>query len=195
MESAVTEQDQPGRPRDDRIDRSALRVTAEMALVMSYGELSLTAIAKEARTSRAALHRRWNSKAELVLEAFVANTAAVVDHDTGSLRGDLESLTRQNAELFTSPRHRGLAIAALDALGDLGLDYPGIPQPRTDTISSIFERAAGRGDLPEHASPEVVTQLLAGAVLFRSVVLNEPLSDDDISDLVTAVLGASRTSV
>jgi len=178
-----------GRPRDDRIDRAVLRVAADMAATIPYGALSLRSIADEARTTRAAIHRRWPSKAHLIVDAFTSKTGQVADVDTGDLRGDLESLTRQNVELFSSTANRGLTLAVLAALGDLGLDYGGMPQPRNASIEKIFERAAERGDLPTTVAPGLVTQLLAGAVLFRTAVLNLPTDDATVAGLVDAVLG------
>ena len=106
-----------GRPRDDRIDRAVLRVAADMAATIPYGALSLRSIADEARTTRGAIHRRWPSKAHLIVDAFTSKTGQVADVDTGDLRRDLESLTRQNVELFSSTANRGLTLAVLAALG------------------------------------------------------------------------------
>ncbi len=179
-----------GRPRDDRIDRAVLDAAIELCLDRPYGRVTLAEIARRARTSRNAIARRWPTKAHVVRDAFMLHNSRLDVRDTGSLRGDLMALTHQNLELFSSPNHKGLTLAALAALGDLGLDYPGIPQPRRHSIAAIFERARQRGDLPLGVDPIAVTQLLGGAILFRSVILDQPTSPTDVATLVDTCLGS-----
>ncbi len=183
-----------GRPRDDRIDRAVLDVVTALCLDRPYGQVSLAEIARQARTTRNAIARRWPTKAHLVLDAFLHHNRRLDVRDTGSLRGDLIALTHQNLELFSSRNHRGLTLAGLAALGDLGLDYPGIPQPRQHSIAEIFERARQRGDLPPTVDPIVVTQLLAGATLFRSVILDQPTSPEEVAALVDTCLGSAASA-
>ena len=70
-----------------------LAVTLELLQEHGYDRLTLDAVATTARASKATIYRRWPTKAELVLAAFVEGTRQVaVDPDTGTLRGDLLKL-------------------------------------------------------------------------------------------------------
>src|SRR5262249_15121552 len=84
----------PWSPRECEL----LAVTLELLQEHGYDRLSLDAVATTARASKATLYRRWPTKAELVLAAFVEGTRHVaVDPDTGTLRGDLLKLGEQIA--------------------------------------------------------------------------------------------------
>ena len=82
------------RPRveGDREDE-ILEATLELLLDVGYDRLTMDAVARRARASKATLYRRWADKPSLVVDAMVrAKHAPHVDsHDTGSLRGDLVS--------------------------------------------------------------------------------------------------------
>ena len=79
----------PWSPREAEL----LAVTLELLQEHGYDRLTVDAVATTARASKATLYRRWPTKAELVLAAFVEGTRQVaVDPDTGTLRGDLLQL-------------------------------------------------------------------------------------------------------
>ncbi len=65
---------QSGRPRDPRIDAEVLAATRDMLVEVGWDQLSLRAIATRAGVSRAALSRRWPSKAHLVLDSILGST-------------------------------------------------------------------------------------------------------------------------
>src|SRR3954447_18445688 len=76
----------PWSPRESEL----LAVTLQLLQEHGYDRLTVDAVATSARASKATLYRRWPTKAELVLAAFVEGTRqAAVDPDTGTLRDDL----------------------------------------------------------------------------------------------------------
>src|SRR3954471_7139207 len=73
-----------------------LAVTLELLQEHGYDRLTLDAVATTARASKATLYRRWATKAELVMAAFIEGTRQVAANpDTGTLRGDLLALGEQ----------------------------------------------------------------------------------------------------
>ena len=72
--------------------RSSTR-PCDLLLEVGYDRLTLDAVARRARASKATLYRRWEGKPSLVVDAMVRAKQAphVEEHDTGSLRGDLVS--------------------------------------------------------------------------------------------------------
>src|ERR1700728_3985107 len=80
------EQPSPWSPRETEI----LEVTLRLLQEHGYDQLTIDAVAAEARASKATVYRRWPSKAELVLAAFIEGIRQVaVPPETGTLRGDL----------------------------------------------------------------------------------------------------------
>ena len=76
-----------------RRETELLAVTLQLLQEHGYDRLTLDAVAATARASKATVYRRWPTKAELVLAAFVEGIRQVaVAPDTGTLRGDLLQL-------------------------------------------------------------------------------------------------------
>jgi AcrR family transcriptional regulator len=74
------------RPRVEGQRKDEILDAAVTLLMVGYDGLSLDAVAKKARASKATLYRRWESKAHLVLEALARVEASrhIVARDTGS---------------------------------------------------------------------------------------------------------------
>ena len=69
-------------------DRAACG-TLQLLQEHGYDRLTVDAVAATARASKATVYRRWPSKAELVLAAFIEGIRQVaVPPETGTLRGD-----------------------------------------------------------------------------------------------------------
>src|SRR3954463_15118569 len=82
----------PWSPRETEL----LAVTLELLQEHGYDRLTLDAVATTAHASKATLYRRWPTKAELVMAAFIEGTRQVaVEPNTGTLRGDLLRLGEQ----------------------------------------------------------------------------------------------------
>ena len=79
----------PWSPREAEL----LEVTLRLLQQEGYDGLTLDAVAATARASKATVYRRWPTKAELVLAAFIEGVRQVaVAPETGTLRGDLMQL-------------------------------------------------------------------------------------------------------
>ena len=92
IRSSDGDAESPWSPREAEL----LAVTLELLQEHGYDRLTVDAVATTARASKATIYRRWPTKAELVLAAFVEGTRQVaVDPDTGTLRGDLLRLGEQ----------------------------------------------------------------------------------------------------
>jgi AcrR family transcriptional regulator len=76
----------PWSPREAEL----LAVTLRLLQQHGYDRLTLDAVATTARASKATVYRRWPTKAELVLAAFIEGVRQVaIPPETGTLRGDL----------------------------------------------------------------------------------------------------------
>ncbi|MFL6023804.1 MAG: helix-turn-helix domain-containing protein [Marmoricola sp.] len=149
-----------GRPRDARIDEAVLAATRELLLEVGYADLTLTAIADRAGTTRPALYRRWPSLAHLVHEAAFPNDltlpradgapAAVRDLVAGSLAAFSHPIARAAAPglvaaITADPGlHRVLLERFSESLG-------GIEQPLLDLVAgaSFFALLLHPDDLAE----------------------------------------------
>jgi AcrR family transcriptional regulator len=173
----------PWSPREAEL----LAVTLRLLQEHGYDGLTVDAVASEARASKATVYRRWPSKAELVLAAFIEGIRQVaVPPETGTLRDDLlqvgEKICRQGqqnagtirAVLVEASRHPALK----EALQHQFLDQ------RKDMIQHIMRQAVDRGEIAESAIPDDLWDLLPGYLIFRSIIPGRPPTGDTVQALV-----------
>jgi len=148
-----------GRPRDADIDARVLEVTRRQLADGGYDGLSVAAVAAEAQTTRAALYRRWPSKADLA-------TAAIADLSEAHLRpptaDPLADLARE-LDAFRRGVSRPHGLALVGAMLLEGVDRrlvaryrERVVEPRRARLREILERARAAGAFaPEVSAAEI----------------------------------------
>jgi len=185
-------QSSPWSPRETEL----LAVTLQLLQEHGYDRLTVDAVAATARASKATVYRRWPSKAELVLAAFIEGVRQVaVPPETGTLRGDLLHLGRAicqqaqqqagtiRAVLVEASRHPALN----DALQHQFLDE------RKALIQAILQQAADRGEIDESVISDEHWDLLPGYLIFRSIMPSRPATEHTVQALVDDVIIPSLT--
>jgi AcrR family transcriptional regulator len=182
----------PWSPRETEL----LAVTLRLMQEHGYDRLTLDAVAATARASKATVYRRWPTKAELVLAAFIEGLReAAVPPDTGTLRGDLlqvGELIRQQAH-----QHAGTIRAVLvevsrnpalnDAFQHQFIDH------RKALIHHILRQAVDRGEIDDAAIISELWDLLPGYLIFRSITPSRPPTRRTVRALVDDVIIPSLT--
>jgi AcrR family transcriptional regulator len=181
------------RPRveGDREDE-ILDATVRLIMEVGYDRLTMDAVAREARASKATLYRRWETKPSLVVEALVRakNSPHVEDHDTGSLRTDL---------IATFCGNQGMSQAGTGVLGSVITAMTTDPEfaerfreqfirPKIEVTRAIYRRAQERGEISADLDLEVIGPALAGIVLHRTFILGVPPDDATIERVVDHVI-------
>jgi AcrR family transcriptional regulator len=184
--------DSPWSPREAEL----LAVTLDLLREHGYDRLTLDAVATTARASKATLYRRWPTKAELVMAAFVEGTRQVaVDPDTGTLRGDLLRLGEQICAHVST--HAGTIRAVLVEVSrspelDAMLQEQFLDQ-RKALMSHVLARAVDRGEIEASAITEDLWDVLPGYLIYRTVLTGRAPSSRAMQDLVDNVLIPSLT--
>lgn len=167
------EQASPWSPREAEI----LAVTVELLQEHGYDRLTVDAVASAARASKATVYRRWPSKAELVLAAFIEGVRQVaVPPNTGTLRDDLLSLGESICQEVV--QHAGTVRAVLvevsrnPALNDVMqhqfMDY------RRALIHHVLHQAADRGEITKDVITDELWDLMPGYLIFRAIIPDRP---------------------
>jgi AcrR family transcriptional regulator len=161
-----------------------------------YDRLTLDAVATTARASKATVYRRWPTKAELVLAAFIEGIRQVaVPPDTGTLRGDLlhlgEVVLQQTRQHAGTIRGVLIEVSRNPALSD-AMQHQFIDQ-RKALIQGILRQAVERGEIADAAITDELWDLLPGYLIFRSIVPNRPPTLHTVRALVDDVLMPSLT--
>ena len=184
--------DSPWSPREAEL----LAVTLELLQEHGYDRLTVDAVATTARASKATLYRRWPTKAELVLAAFVEGTRQVaVDPDTGTLRGDLLRLAESICVHVST--HAGTIRAVLVEVSrspelDAMLQEQFLDQ-RKALMAHVLAHAVNRGEIEASAITEDLWDVLPGYLIYRSVLTGRAPSSRTVQDLVDNVLIPSLT--
>ena len=184
--------DCPWSPRECEL----LRVTLELLQEHGYDRLSLDAVATTARASKATLYRRWPTKAELVLAAFVEGTRQVaVDPDTGSLRGDLLRLGEQiSAHVGTHASTIRAVLVEVSRSAELdAMMQEQFLDQRKALMAHVLARAVERGEVDASAVTEDLWDVLPGYLIYRTVLPGRAPSSATVQDLVDNVLIPSLT--
>ena len=189
---------------DGRLDRSrdpAILNAALAALTENgYDATSMDDIASRAGVGKAAIYRRWSSKAALMTDVLVywrPDLRTDDAPDTGSLTGDLEALidraVRNDNTLITTDLVLRVAVeAARDPLLATAFDNLLLMRGRR-IVSAILARAAARGEISADRDWSLVADVLTAMSLLR--VLNGQSADADFLRQVidTVVLPALST--
>jgi AcrR family transcriptional regulator len=168
-----------------------LAVTLELLQEHGYDRLTLDAVATTAHASKATLYRRWPTKAELVMAAFVEGTRHVaVDPDTGTLRGDLLRLGEAICAHVST--HVGTIRAVLVEVSrspelDAMMQEQFLAQ-RKALMARVLARAVDRGEIDAAAITEDLWDVLPGYLIYRSVLTGRAPSGRTVQDLVDNVL-------
>jgi AcrR family transcriptional regulator len=182
----------PWSPRESEL----LAVTLRLLQEHGYDRLTVDAVAATARASKATVYRRWPSKAELVLAAFIEGVRQVaVPPETGTLRGDLlrvGELVCQQAEQHASTIRAVLVeVSRNPALNDVMQRH--FLDQRKALIHHILQQAVDRGEIAESAISDELWDLLPGYLIFRSIIPSRPPTPHTVQALVDDVIIPSLT--
>ncbi|HZC10480.1 MAG TPA: TetR/AcrR family transcriptional regulator [Mycobacterium sp.] len=198
MLDAVTEtahrsaESSPWSPRETEL----LAVTLQLLQEHGYDRLTVDAVAAKARASKATVYRRWPSKAELVLAAFIEGIRQVaLPPETGTLRGDLlrmgELICQQGQHHAGTIRAVLVEVSRNSALNDV-MQHEFIEQ-RKALMSHILQQAVDRGEIDRAAVNDELWDLLPHYLIFRSIIPGQPPTRQTVQALVDEVVIPSLT--
>lgn len=169
----TTGQASRGRPRDPDLQARVLEAALAEYARSGWAGFTMHAVAGRAGVGKSSLYLRWPTKERLLIDAIEAYTRPlVVDHDTGSLRGDMLALASGLLAHFLDPTGwvtvRIAVDAAVEAL-DLSGFHERITTRHTDAAQRIVDRAIVRGELPTDADSRSLLDGMFGGVLMHAL--------------------------
>lgn len=180
--------------RRDRVLVDAIHAAtlAELAET-GYLGLSIERVAKRARTSKAAIYRRWPARADLVAATIraAAERGQETIPDTGDVRADLFTVLRTAADRLVGPYGEAARGLLAESLADPAATHAArehLTQGRNELIATVLERAVQRGQAgPQALTPQLVS--LAPILVSHHYLLHgAPVSDEVIADVLDDIV-------
>jgi AcrR family transcriptional regulator len=179
----------PGRPRSREADAAILAAALELLLERGVEATSIEQVARRAGVTRATVYRRFPDRTRLLVatvEASYGNPQAVPE-----IR-DVEQLLTGWASALADPRQRRLLRRLYGAVDD----HPELVQAyrtrlgehRDRARRDVLARARDRGQLPPGTQPDILLDILTGAVWQHLVSRPDTSTAAEVERFLRAVL-------
>jgi AcrR family transcriptional regulator len=175
--------------RSERARQAVLEAADDLLVDKGFSGVTIEGIAASAGVAKQTIYRWWNTKTEILLDAFLQDAAEdLTPPDHGDLGRDLRAYLHQLADFLTRSDAGAVFLALLGhaqhdpafaaVLRTRYLDQ----QRRRDRLP--LERAAGRGQLP--AGLDIATEVdqLVGPIYHRVLVTGDPVDQAFTDQLV-----------
>ncbi|HEY4400300.1 MAG TPA: TetR/AcrR family transcriptional regulator [Lactobacillaceae bacterium] len=181
------------RRRGDDLENTIYAATLKILARDGYEKTTFAQIAREAKTSRTVLYRRWDTIFELVHDAIEHDVPEMrvenLQYDTGSLRGDLIALgkifqahgNKVNDEFVRASVQE---FSSGSALAKRMMRQ--VEQVNFQIIGEICARAIERGELQQLPSKRV--QLLLFEILRYQGILLRSQALEDVEGIVDEII-------
>ncbi|KAA1431971.1 TetR/AcrR family transcriptional regulator [Mycolicibacter arupensis] len=183
---------------EGRLDRSRDPVILDAALAVvsenGYDAASMNDIAARAGVGKAAIYRRWSSKAALITDALLYWRPDLLTRevpDTGSLVGDLDALIEQIGRADQDPVPNDLVLrVALEAVHE-----PGLAAAVDDLVlvkgkglvAKILAQAAARGEIDAQRDWSMIADVVLAMGLLQ-VVRGQTLDTAFVRNVIDALV-------
>jgi AcrR family transcriptional regulator len=155
-----------------------------------YVDFSIERVAARAGTSKPVIYRRWPTRARLVYAALRANQPVLSSDapDTGTVRGDVMVILRGVSEMVDklSPEVIFGLIAELLHERDSSL-FAGVQERNTKIMKEILDRGIERGEIAAKKLTPRLASLPFDLVRYQLMVLRQPVSGEDIEEIVDRI--------
>lgn len=188
-----------GRPRSTAADAAILEATRASLVDLGWSKLTMGDVAARAGVAKTTLYRRWAGKNELVVDAVAVLFDELELPDLGSLAADVQGVVLQFAALLERPETRTALMAVVaESTRDDSLRRrirSAIVDRQKRLVLLGRERAQARGELryEDDASAaarnaDLIFDVIAGAVVHRTLVSAEPVDAEWASGFTTLLL-------
>lgn len=168
---------------------------------VGYSALSLDAVARKAGVGKAALYRRWRSKADMAHDLVSQLTKTIPGRlesgDCGSLEADLYAMGLAGRRLMRHPLVRRIMpdlYATMAWEPALAAALRPTSAGSAVKVLTLIDRAIARGELPADVDRRLATDFLMGPLYWRMIVLRERCSRAELKAMARMTAAAYAKS-
>ncbi|MEU3063079.1 TetR/AcrR family transcriptional regulator [Streptomyces subrutilus] len=183
-----------GRRRGPELERAILGAALEQLGTVGWSALTMEGVAAGAHTGKAALYRRWPSKADLVVDALRAGLPGIGEiPDGGSVREDLRLVCVRMRDVMDSLAGQALR-SVLHECDDVhadrfrGVIWAGLHEPAQRLIAELLRRGVARGDVRADATGPFVVDAIPAMMMYRSKVCGSEWPEADIEAMIDGLM-------
>ena len=186
----------PGRPRSEAARVAILRSALNLLGKNGFAELTIEAVAADAKVGKATVYRWWPNKAALIADAFASSTTRRLHYpDTGSVNTDMSQQMRQLIKIFRS--RRGRIVSAILAGGQSDKELISAFRerflwPRRQEAYATLQRGIRRGELRRDIDKDLLLDSLYGPIYMRFLIRHDSMTPEFVDRLCHLVLGGAR---
>lgn len=181
-----------GRPRSADAERRIRDAAVELLTERGIGGISMEAVAARAGVAKTTIYRRWPTKEEMIVAVVADLKGPPVPAPDRSVRDQLLDILRE-----TGRQNRTGAWGPLMArLMMDGEEHPELVNaiwrqsvgPRRAHLASVLARGVVERLIRPDVDLELLVDMLVNPVIARARVRREPLTDDQIVQVVDILL-------
>ncbi|RTT41019.1 TetR/AcrR family transcriptional regulator [Pseudomonas aeruginosa] len=184
-----------GRPRSQEVTAIALKTALALACEEDLSKTTIERIAQASGISKAALYRRWPNAWTIVMEAFFNDLAPSLKYDhTISITNAFKLVTSRLIDEINSPK--GVLLPKLFAAAQMDTDLQRAflnkwITPRRDAAKEAIELARQRGEVRQDINPDLIVDMIYGAIYYRMAIPYSPLDRKYSAKLVDMAFSGS----
>jgi AcrR family transcriptional regulator len=179
-------------PRSERARAEVLEATADLVAEVGVDRVTIDEVATRSGVAKTTIYRHWPTKQALVVDAVrTVCFPEAATPNSGDLRADLMACFEGMVRAGLSGRTGQMLPSLLDAAHrDPGLDVllRDYLRERSAPVRTVLELAQLRGVLPADVDLDFAVTLVVGPLIFRKVVLREPVTVPFLARVVDAAL-------
>lgn len=179
---------------DPRKVRSRETVLEAGIAVLAEGGIrafTVDAVAHRSGVAKTTIYRQWPTRGDLLGDVYGSLESHTATPDTGTLRGDLHHLLHDLAhDLATADWARNLTavVAEGEHDPDLAAGHRAHSHVESAPLREVLQRGKDRGEVPDDVDVQLATELVAGALFYRRLVLHSMTSRREVDHLVDLAL-------
>lgn len=183
-----------GRPVDTSAAPKLMQAARDLFRAHGYEAVSIAMIADAAGVGRQTVYRRWRSKADLALDAYLERAETTFAVPDGPIAAMLETMLMQNLATFEEDRTALRSLIASAQSDDVfrATFSERLSTPVDHAITRILEQAITRGELAPGLDAAMLSETIHGAIWYR-LLLGRPLDADFIRRLTATAVRDSLT--
>lgn len=181
-----------GRPRSEKSREAIIKATRDLLHEGGGAGLTIEAIARRAGVGKPTIYRWWPALADIVLEALLRQAETVIEAPSAdSLRESLRGFLRQSMRAIDEGAGEHLRFLMAQAQKDEEFRArfrDNFVAERRAALRSIFEQAITRGEISADRSPDLLTDMIFGAMWYRLLTGHAALDEFFADELTEAAM-------